>query len=166
MLGTEREFCCAGCEAVARTIAAAGFEKYYEARSGAGVRPQALPPAGIYDDPAAQREFVAAPGEHVREATLILDRIRCAACLWLNEQALRRQPGVLRADVNFTTQRAQVAWDPRVTRLSRILEAIRAVGYDAHPFDPRRGDALARGDRRRAPPAGRSPRPACRRRRG
>jgi len=135
---------------VARTIVAAGFEKYYEARAAAGVRPELLPPAEVYDDPLAQREFVAAPGEHVREATLILDRIRCAACLWLNEQALRRVPGVLRADVNFTTQRASIAWDPRVTRLSTIVAAIRAVGYDAYPFDPRRGDALARRERRRA----------------
>jgi Cu2+-exporting ATPase len=135
---------------VARTIVAAGFEKYYEARTSAGVRPEALPPAELYDDPAAQREFVAAPHEGVREATLILDRIRCAACLWLNERALRQVPGVLRADVNFTTQRAQVAWDPRLTRLSSILEAIRAVGYDAYPFDPRRGEQLARGERRRA----------------
>jgi P-type Cu2+ transporter len=150
VLGAAREFCCAGCEAVARTIAAAGFERYYEARSASGVRPEALPPPGLYDDPAAQREFVAVPSEQVREATLILDRIRCAACLWLNEQALRRLPGVLRADVNFTTQRAQVAWDPRGTRLSAIVEAIRAVGYDAYPFDSRRGDALARGERRRA----------------
>ena len=114
------------------------------------MRPEALPPVESYDDPLAQKEFVAAPAEGVREATLILDRIRCAACLWLNEQSLRRVPGVLRADVNFTTQRAQVTWDPAVTRLSKILEAIRAVGYDAYPFDPRRGDALARGERRRA----------------
>ncbi|MDH3320070.1 MAG: heavy metal translocating P-type ATPase [Betaproteobacteria bacterium] len=150
VLGAPREFCCAGCEAVARTIVAAGFEKYYEARSASGVRPELLPPTEVYDDPLAQREFVATPSEHQREATLILDRIRCAACLWLNEQTLRRVPGVLRADVNFTTQRAQIAWDPRRTRLSQIVAAIRAVGYDAYPFDPRRGDALARGERRRA----------------
>ena len=150
MLAAERDFCCAGCEAVARTIVAAGFEKYYESRSASGVRPEALPSTDLYDDPAAQKEFVAAPREGVREATLILDRIRCAACLWLNEQSLRRVPGVLRADVNFTTQRAQVAWDPAVTKLSAILEAIRAVGYDAYPFDPRRSDALSRRARRLA----------------
>ena len=150
MLGAERAFCCAGCEAVTSAIVAGGFERYYEAREGTGLRPDALPPVLVYDDPAAQREFVAAPAEHLREATLILDRIRCAACLWLNEQALRRVPGVIRADVNFTTQRANIAWDPRVTRLSLLLEAIRAVGYDAYPFDPRRGDALARRERRGA----------------
>jgi Cu2+-exporting ATPase len=150
VLGAGREMCCAGCEAVARAIVAGGFEQYYASRGAPGVRPEALPPVALYDDPQAQREFVAAPAEGVREATLILDRIRCAACLWLNEQSLRRVPGVLRADVNFTTQRALVAWDPRATKLSSILEAIRAVGYDAYPFDPRRGDELARGARRLA----------------
>ncbi|MEX1074689.1 MAG: HAD-IC family P-type ATPase, partial [Burkholderiales bacterium] len=114
------------------------------------MRRHVLPPVAVNADRAAQREFVAAPREHLREATLILDRIRCAACLWLNEQALRRVPGVLRADVNFATQRAQIAWDPGVTKLSRIVEAIRAVGYDAYPFDPRRGEQLSRHERRRA----------------
>jgi Cu2+-exporting ATPase len=156
VLGAQREFCCAGCEAVARTIVAGGFERYYETRlapqPGSEPAPPArdLPPAEIYDDAVAQRQFVAAPSEHEREAALILDRIRCAACLWLNEQYLRRLPGVLRVDINYATHRAQVAWDERRVRLSGILEAIRAIGYDAYPYDPRRQAALERRDRRAA----------------
>jgi Cu2+-exporting ATPase len=158
VLGAARDFCCAGCEAVATTIAAAGFERYYETRDAPGGEraplPASLPPAAVYDDPAAQRQFVAAAGDaqcpSAREATLILDRIRCAACLWLNERALRRVPGVLRADINYTTQRAQVAWDPARTRLSAIIEAIRAIGYDAYPYDPQRQSVLERGARRKA----------------
>jgi Cu2+-exporting ATPase len=135
---------------VARAIHAAGLERYYEARSAAAPRPEARPGLELYDDPAAQREFVASAGEHERQATLILDRIRCAACLWLIEQALRRLPGVTRAEVNHVTQRAQVTWDARAIRFSRILEAIRAFGYDACPFEPRCEDALARRARRMA----------------
>ena len=142
--------CCAGCQAVARTIVAAGFESYYETRSAAGPTPQDLPPTGIYDDPRAQRQFVAAAGEHEREVSLILDRIRCAACLWLNEQWLRRLPGVTRVDINYATHRAQVAWDERRTKLSQILEAVRAIGYDAWPYDPRRQDEVRRRERRSA----------------
>jgi len=160
--GALREMCCAGCEAVARTISAAGFERYYETRrapldaGAAAVLPDvaplgdALPPAEVYDDPAAQRQFVARRGEHEHEASLILDRIRCTACLWLNEAWLRRLPGVLRVDVNYATHRAQLAWDPARLRLSQIIEAVRAIGYDAYPYDPRRQDALERGERRRA----------------
>ena len=155
ILGETRDLCCAGCEAVASTIVAGGFEHYYETRTEVPASParaplpQALAPAALYDDPAAQKQFAAA-GEGFVEATLILDRIRCAACLWLNERTLRELPGVLRADINYATQRAQVAWDPRRTRLSAIIEAIRAIGYDAWPFDPQRQSALDRGTRRAA----------------
>lgn len=156
VLGAAREFCCAGCEAVARTIVAGGFEQYYETRSapqpgdGAARLPQDLAPLEIYDDPEAQRQFVAAPHAQRREVSLILDRIRCSACLWLSEQWLRRQPGVLRVDINYATHRAQLAWDPAQTRLSQILEAVRAIGYDAYPYEPRREDDLTRRARRRA----------------
>lgn len=156
VLGAAREFCCAGCEAVARTIVASGFEQYYETRSaprpgdGAAVLPQDLPALEVYDDPEAQRQFVASPDAGRREVALILDRVRCAACLWLSEHWLRRQPGVLRIDINYATHRAQLTWDPAQTRLSSILEAVRAIGYDAYPYEPRRQDELARRARRRA----------------
>jgi Cu2+-exporting ATPase len=150
VLGAEREMCCAGCQAVARTIVAAGFERYYETRSEAGPQPQDLPPLDAYDDPLAQKEFVAATGDNLREAALILDRIRCAACLWLSEQWLRQQPGVLRVEINYATHRAHVAWDARHVKLSQILQAVRAIGYDAYPYDPRRQDELERRERRSA----------------
>jgi P-type Cu2+ transporter len=150
VLGAPREFCCAGCEAVASTIALGGFARYYETRAQPGARPQALPDAQVYDDPQAQRQFAADEGPGRRSATLILDGIRCAACLWLNEATLRALPGVLGADVNYATRRAQVAWDPARTRLSAIIEALRAVGYDAFPYEPRRQAALEQSERRRA----------------
>jgi len=150
VLGAARDFCCPGCEAVARTIVAGGFERYYETRTSPGSQAELVPPAEIYDDPAAQKQFAARSGEHRRTATLILDRIRCAACLWLNENWLRRLPGVARVDINYATHRAQVEWDERETKLSRILEAVRAIGYDAYPFDPQRQASLDRDERRAA----------------
>ena len=87
-------------------------------------------------------------GPPLPEAALILDRIRCAACLWLNEQALRPVPGVLRADINYTTQRALVAGTGRA-HLSDIWR-LRAIGYDAFPYDPRRQSTLDRAARRKA----------------
>ena len=150
VLGAPREFCCAGCEAVAGTIVAAGFERYYETRSAPAQTPRDLPALAALDDPLAQRQFVAAAGPHERSATLILDGIRCAACLWLNERALRRHPGVLRADINYATQRAQLSWDPARTRLSDIIRTVRAIGYDAFPYDPQRQVAFDRDARRKA----------------
>jgi Cu2+-exporting ATPase len=154
VLGAAREFCCAGCEAVASTIVAGGFEQYYATRSQAAARPAAVAgaaaDAATYDDPLAQAQFSYASGPNERSATLILEGIRCAACLWLNEQALRRLPGVLRASVDYTTRRARVAWDPARIRLSELIGAIRAVGYDACPYDPQRQEHLERAERRKA----------------
>jgi Cu2+-exporting ATPase len=103
-----------------------------------------------YDDPQAQAQFGFEEGPNARGATLILERIRCAACLWANERTLRALSGVLRVDVNYATRRARVVWDSRRTRLSAIVEAIRAAGYDAVPWDPRSHDTLGRGKRRRS----------------
>jgi Cu2+-exporting ATPase len=61
---------------------------------------------------------------------------------------LRRVPGVTRADVNFATRRAQVSWDPSQARLAKIVAAVRAVGYDASPYEPRRQEARERRERR------------------
>ena len=129
-------FCCAGCEAVARAIVAGGFERYYETRCSPGSPPIDMPDANVL--------------EGTGEARLILGRVTCAACLWLIEQVLARTPGVTRAEVNYTTHRAHVAWDPQKTSLAKIVAAIRAVGYDAIPYDPQRQEQARRRERRSA----------------
>jgi Cu2+-exporting ATPase len=138
VLGQPRLMCCAGCEAVARTIVAAGFEGYYETRDApvGEALPADLPPIATYDDPLAQRQFVASVGEHGREALLALDGIRCAACLWLNERYLARVPGITGMSVNYATRRAQITWDARIVSLGQIIASVRTLGYDAYPFDP------------------------------
>ena len=129
-------FCCAGCEAVARTIVEAGLGAYYDTRSSPGVSQSEIFPKEV--------DFEGS------ETALILERVRCAACLWLIEQTLRRLPGVTRAEVNYATRRAHVAWDPRRLRLAQIVAALRAVGYDAAPYDARRQGELERRERRAA----------------
>ena len=154
ILGEARELCCAGCEAVAGTIVAAGLERYYATREAPSAvlppRRELLPPPAVYDDASVQSQFVAEIPGGAREAILILDRVRCAACLWLNERYLRSLPGILRVDINYSTRRATVAWAPERIALSGILEAIRSIGYEAWPFDPERQRALDQNARRDA----------------
>ena len=116
LLGAVREFCCAGCEAVARTIVNAGLGTYYD----------------------------------TREALLIVEGVACGACVRLLERHLRSLKGVLAINVNSATRRAIVAWDERDARLGQILEAVRAIGYGAYPFDPQRRSSLESSNRRAA----------------
>lgn len=110
---------------------------------------EALKSLTLYDLPEIQESFVRIQGE-VREASLILEGIVCAACVWLNERHLKQLPGVLAADINFSTRRARVRWDNNQIKLSEILESIRAIGYDAYPFDTSRQEELFRKERNTA----------------
>ena len=150
--------CCAGCHAVAQAIVENGLDAYYRNRdalpeSQVGRRealPAVLDGLALYDNADFQRSFVREPAIGECEAALIIEGITCAACIWLNERHLARQPGVLAVEVNYTTRRARVRWDTQQTRLSAILAAIAAIGYRAHPYDTARSEALARAERRAA----------------
>ncbi len=88
--GSERAMCCHGCQAVAEAIIAAGHENFYRVRteaspSGRDLVPDFLEETRVYDVPEIQQQFVHSSDEHQREASLILEGITCAACIWLNE---------------------------------------------------------------------------------
>ncbi|WP_284155306.1 heavy metal translocating P-type ATPase [Sulfuricystis multivorans] len=153
--GVPRQMCCAGCQAVAQAIVANGLTDYYKHRDALPESPrEALPAAlqelGLFDHPEVQKNFVRPIGAHEREASLILEGITCAACVWLNEAHLSKQPGVTAVDINYATRRARVRWDERVTKLSALLEAIQAIGYRAHPYDATKSEQLAKKERRSA----------------
>ncbi len=153
--GVPRRMCCGGCQAVAQAIVANNLTDYYRHRdampeSPREAIPQALQELGLFDHPEVQKNFVRPVGEHEREAALILEGITCAACVWLNEAHIARQPGVTAVDINYATRRARVRWDDNVTKLSAILEAIQAIGYRAHPYDITRSEQLAQKERRTA----------------
>jgi Cu2+-exporting ATPase len=151
--GAEHGTCCRGCQAVAQTIADNGLGAYYRNRTAAppSARGVDLVPAelAVYDLPEVQRGFVssdAADGD-LREAALLIDGVTCAACVWLIEQRLSRLPGVSNALLNYASRRARVRWDARKTSLSKILGAVAALGYEAHPYDRRRAEERMRRER-------------------
>ena len=149
--GAWRRFCCPGCEAIAQTIVAQGLGEYYRFREAPiGRRADVEARFDGYDDPLFQASFVRDAPDGTREAALILDGIRCAACVWLNEQTLNRLPGVAAATVNYTSRRALVRWTPGEIALSDILAAIARIGYQAFPYDQQRLEVIHRSERRRA----------------
>jgi Cu2+-exporting ATPase len=135
-------------------IAGAGLEAYYRLRDRTAGRPPFEPHdsdgyAG-YDDPTFQATFVVSSADGTREAALLLDGVRCAACVWLNEQVIQQLPGVAAVSINYATRRAQVRWDPERLALSEILAAVGRVGYRAFPYDRARADEVHRSERRTA----------------
>lgn len=140
--------CCPGCEAVAQAIVDNGLTDYYRTRQSlpegaAAIVPDAL---GLYDAPELASQFQGENGK--AEATLSVEGIRCAACVWLIEKRLSQVPGLQSANLNVATEKLQVSWDAAQCKPSDILEAVREVGYVAYPFDPiQHGEMLRKNAR-------------------
>ena len=153
--GVRRAMCCNGCQAVAQAIVDNGLDDYYRSRDALPESPREAMPAvldqlALFDHAEFQKSFVKELGESEREASLLLEGITCAACIWLNEKHVGRLPGVTAVDINYATRRARVRWDESRIRLSDILGAIAAIGYRAYPYDAARNEELSRKERRDA----------------
>jgi Cu2+-exporting ATPase len=150
--GALRAFCCRGCEAVAQAIIAGGLDDYYRLRTsvsttGRELVPDELREFAAYDHPSVQQQLVHRAGDNC-DVSLILEGITCTACLWLNEAHLKRLSGVRAVQMNYATRRARVFWDRTHLSLSEILRSVRAIGYDAYPYDPARHQQLQVRERR------------------
>jgi Cu2+-exporting ATPase len=151
--GETRPMCCKGCEAVAQAIVDNGLTDFYRHRTenaptGQELVPEYLRQARAYDHPQVQKTFVHIEDENIREASLVLEGITCAACVWLNERHIAALPGVVDVQVNYATHRARVKWDNAQIELSQILEAVHNIGYIAHPYDPSHQERLIENERR------------------
>lgn len=146
--GAGRAMCCPGCEAVAQAIVDNGLSDYYRNRQSlpqgvADAVPDALK---LYDAPELAAQFTGDNGDG--EATLSVEGIRCAACVWLIERRLAQLPGLTAANLNVATEKLQVKWDAARCKPSDILQAVREVGYTAYPFDPIQHGELLRKNAR------------------
>ena len=142
--GVNRKFCCAGCMAIAQTIHGEGLEVFYARRAQSSDKPAAylasneIPDSlAPYDDPSLLGRYTRPSGEEGNlETTLRLEKIRCAACVWLCEQHLRRIPGVKDVQINYVSQKVKAEFSPGQTSLARLLFEVERIGYEAWPFEP------------------------------
>ncbi|MCB5185065.1 cadmium-translocating P-type ATPase [Methylobacillus gramineus] len=153
ILGHPRSMCCHGCQAVAEAIVANGLEDYYQHRTelpntAEELVPDELRQLVLYDHPDIQKSFVSNEHGNLREASLILEGITCAACIWLNERHLQQLAGVQAVTINYASHRARISWDDAHIKLSQILAEIRKLGYHAHPFSAQQQEAVREQQRR------------------
>lgn len=143
--GASRAFCCDGCAGAAQWIRDARLDDYYRLRSeSAGKVEIDGVDFALWDRDDLLRDHVREV-DGAREVTVLSDGMRCAACAWLVDRALRREPGVLDAGANAVTGRIRIRWDPATTQLSALLRRVAGLGY--RPF---LGGGEAREQARRA----------------
>ncbi|WP_337958152.1 cation-translocating P-type ATPase [Sphaerotilus sulfidivorans] len=110
--------------------------------------------AAAVDDRVQQQVFTQwiddGQGGELGQSRLLIGGMYCAACAGQIEEALLKVDGVSRAEVSGAAQRAVVVWDPRRTRVSAMIEAVRSIGYGAFPDTGAQAVALATKESRQS----------------
>ena len=152
--GIQQPMCCPGCKAVTEAIIAGGLDSYYQHRTDPGLRASTISQRlreelQIYDREEIQKDFVSDYNDHLKQASLLIEGITCAACIWLLEKHISSLPGTDRVNVNLSTHEALIVWQPEQTPLSEILLNIHQIGYKAHPWRADHQEALLKEENRR-----------------
>jgi len=64
------------------------------------------------------------------KAVIKIDGMHCTACAQTIEKALKKEPGIIDAYVNFAAEKATVEYDSSEISLDRIADAIKEAGYE------------------------------------
>ncbi len=129
-------FCCRGCAAAYATIHGLGLDDYYRRRT-IDIAQRPLRP----DEDAETTDFAGSvrdEGRGIGALSLMIEGLHCAACVWLIESVLGRQPGVVHARVNMTTRRLVLRWQADRTTADALVSTVQRLGYRLVPFDPAR----------------------------
>ena len=146
----ENYFCCNGCQGVYHLLSDEGLDGFYEKMGSTTLTPptQQYEDSANFDAPAFYDKFVKVDSDSFHNVSLIIEGIHCSACVWLNEKALHKMDGVIEADINFTNNKATIRWADNIVKLSGIIDMIRAIGYNAYPYDASIQEAHANAERK------------------
>ena len=134
----ELYFCCKGCQGVYHLLNAEGLGTFYDKLGDTKLNPASQESRDLekFDLEGFKNKYIKTNEDGLSEIHLIIEGIHCSACVWLNEKVLHKTDGVIEASINYTNNKAKVVWDPEEVKLSKIIETIRSIGYNAYPYDP------------------------------
>lgn len=145
--GRHLSFCCSGCHAAYLLIRGAGLDDFYRRRqTPTATSPSDMLVATAYSDAYLDR-FVVRKGE-LASISILIDRIRCAACVWLIEKMLMRMEGIAEVRIEYLSHIARVEFDPSRFTAGMVFGTIAALGYGARPYTVSAARTVARQERR------------------
>lgn len=143
-------FCCRGCEGVYKLLCAQGLEDFYGKLGANTLEPVELLEESLesFDSASFFEHYVREKNNGICEFALILERIHCIACVWLNEKILEKTKGVIKVNINYTSNKATLLYDSKQIKISEIIQVIRSIGYNAHAYNPRLQESYAQKEKR------------------
>ena len=66
----------------------------------------------------------------MQQETLLVKGMTCSSCVNAVERGVKKLPGIAMADVNFATEKLELAFDPQIVSLQDIQAAVVKTGYE------------------------------------
>ncbi len=131
-----------------------GLEDFYRYRnlSELGVPKPAAPKGGSFsylDADDLQKRLVAVDAAGIAAVSLVVGGIHCAGCVWLLEKLPTVLPGLFSSDLNFSTAKLSLRYDPLRIKLSSIAQTLDSLGYPPLPEIRQERERAQRLDDRR-----------------
>jgi P-type Cu2+ transporter len=142
------QFCCHGCKTAAAVIRQYNLGKFYTLRNQDPLAQQARPvitpqtrrgsqSLDFLDSPdviarcvrVMPRASSTDPAATTHRASLLVDGVHCAACVWLIEQLPKMLQGVLSSRLDLSTGRVTTFFDPSRITLRAMGEQLATLGY-------------------------------------
>jgi len=95
-----------------------------------------------FDSLAFKEEFITKDSNGYDCSYFYISGITCSACVWLNENILLKQTGIISANINVADKKAKIIWNSEKIKVSDIIKIINSIGYEAHPYT----QSIARDD--------------------
>lgn len=132
-------YCCNGCRLAHRLVSDLGLDQYYRQRQFDPAQRRPRPESDLPgSDLSAWVETSddETSGQQVAVLTMMVDGLHCGACVWLIEQALLRQAGVIAARVSLSTRRLTLRWQPALVTAEHLASLVESLGYRLVPVAP------------------------------
>ena len=123
------DFCCAGCASAHAIIGAAGLGAFYRRLE----ERHAHRPVPLDADFSG---FARDTGRGTFAIELMVEGLDCAACVWLIESVLARNPMILSARVNLSTRRLTLTWRGTASEANDHAGLVAALGFRLAPWRP------------------------------
>ncbi len=125
---SDSKFCCAGCAGAHAIIGAAGLDSFYRRLEERHARR----PEPLETDFAGHAHVT---GRDEATLDLLVEGLDCAACVWLIESLLARNPAITRARVHLSTRRLSLGWRGPAEDANAHAGLVAALGFKVAPYD-------------------------------
>ena len=143
-------FCCKGCQGVYHLLKDENLDSFYDKKGNHKLQqPLALSEdSSNFDLDTFKDIYIKKTKDDFSSINLIIEGIHCSACIWLNEKILNKLDGIVEVSINFTNNKAYIVWDEDTIDLSKIVQAIRSIGYNAYPYKTNVQNEQKKNDKR------------------